>query len=222
MMTKDTFQRIQFAIPLIIFFLITIIWINYYAIGFSSFNKNNAVSIFGSIIQGMSALLSVAIAVIIFRIQSLENRNQSLEETTLNHVFKIVGWSYGEWGKPLEKDIKTKNITDRYHQNRLSLKGQGRLPWSVQELERGRDEEQKRLEGIIGKHHKTEETIKRVKNHIPSSMLFLMLPILFSFLLLLVSDTLSVEYNFAFVSIVVLMSAIGISILIKIVFDSVT
>jgi hypothetical protein len=213
-------QRIQLVVPLIIFVLIAVIWFNYYNLGFSHFNKSNAVSIFGSVIQGMSALLSVAIAVIIFRIQSLENRNQSLEQTTLNHVYEIVNWSYAEWDAPLELDIRNKSITDRYYQNRLELQRQGRLPWTKEELEKDRDKTQKRLEGNLSKHDGTKRTIQRIRNGVFSSVVFLIMPILFSFLLLMVSDALDASYNFVFVSIVVLMSAMGIVSLIKMVLDS--
>jgi hypothetical protein len=56
------------------------VWVYYYFIGSPSYNRNNAFSIYGTVIQGMSALLSVAIAVIVFRIQSLETRIQLLSE----------------------------------------------------------------------------------------------------------------------------------------------
>jgi len=213
-------KRIQLVVPLIIFIMIAVIWFNYYNLGFSHFNKSNAVSIFGSVIQGMSALLSVAIAVIIFRIQSLENRNQSLEQSILNHVYAIVGWSYAEWDVSLEKDIRNKSITNRYYQNRLKLQQQGLLPWTKEELEEDRDRTQKRLKGSLSKHDGTKRTIQKIRNGIFSSVVFLMMPILFSFLLLMVSDALDVSYNFVFVSIVVLMSAIGIAFLVKMVLES--
>ncbi len=98
MASRNRFLKIQTVVPLIFFSFIAIIWVVYYNIGFSNFNKENSVSIYGSVIQGMSALLSIAIAVIIFRIQSLENRNLSLEQSTLNYVYNITHWTYPQWG----------------------------------------------------------------------------------------------------------------------------
>jgi hypothetical protein len=95
----------------------------------------------------------------IFRIQSLENRNQSLEQSTIDHVYKIVGWSYGEWGPELAKDIKDKSITGRYYENRLIQQQQGRLFWTPEQLRKGRDEEQKKA------RKKSEPACQNRTNH---------------------------------------------------------
>jgi hypothetical protein len=209
MSTRTRWWRFQIIITLFVFVLIVAIGINYYTFGFSGFNKENAVSIFGSVIQGMSALLSVAIAVVIFRIQSLENRNLSLEQSTLNYVFNITRWTYPQWGLSVEDDIKSGRITTRYS----SI-----FNTSAEE----RTLQQTRLLETLDRLHSTEQTIRRIRKDIPSSVLFLVLPILFSFLLLMVSDTLNVEYIFFFVSFVVIMSATGTALLIRLVLDSIS
>ena len=83
--------KIVFVILLILFILIGVIWFYYFATGVPSFDKETAVTIHDSIIQGISGLGSVAIAVIVFRIVSLENRNQSLEQSTLNYISQTMG-----------------------------------------------------------------------------------------------------------------------------------
>lgn len=219
-------QKILSISPLIIFILIAVIWFNYYSLGFSHFNKNNAVSIFGSVIQGMSALLSVAIAIIIFRIQSLENRNQLLEESTLNFIFQITQFTYPQWIPSVEEHIRNGTITNRYYDrsvdilNRTIGLAKPDYEKGLKELQRDRDEQQKRLMETLNRHTRIEQTIQRIRNGVFSSVVFLVLPILLSFLLLMVSDALESSYNFVFVSIVVLMSAIGIALLIKLVLES--
>jgi hypothetical protein len=213
-------RKTTLIVPVALLVMFVVMWFSFYFLGISNFNKNSSVSIFGTVIQGMSALLSVAIAVIIFRIQSLENRNQSLEQSTLNHVFAIVGWSYVEWDVFLENDIRNKSITDRYYQIRLKLQQQGSLTWTKEELEEDKNRTQKRLEGSLSKHNGTKRTIQKIRNGVFSSMVFLVFPILFSFLLLMVSDSLSPSYDFVYVSIMVLLSMIGITLLLKLVLES--
>ena len=203
------FLKIQTVVSLIIFSLVAVIWVSYYSDGFSNFNKENSVSIYGSVIQGMSALLSIAIAVIIFRIQSLENRNLSLEQSTLNYIYNITHWTYPQWGSSVEDDIRSGKITTRYS-----------ILLSTSEEEKKL--QQTRLIETLDSIHSTELKIKRTRRNIYSNVILLMLPILSSFLLLMVSDDLNVELSFLFVSTVVLMSAYSIALLISIVFESIS
>jgi hypothetical protein len=184
----------------------------YYVIGFSSFKKATASEIHDDILQGLSGLGSVAIAVIIFRIQSLENRNQQLEQSTLNYISQALGWSYPEWTSSVEDDIKNKTITNRYY---------ARLPPKTDEFivaEKGR--QQKRLEEALDLHVRVQQTIRRIRNDVFSCALFLILPLLLSLILLMVSDYLDIFWTFVFVSAVVLMSALGIMLLIRMVLES--
>lgn len=219
-------QKLLSYFPLIILILVFVIWVNYYSIGFSSFNKNNAVSIFSSVIQGMSALLSVAIAVIIFRIQSLENRNQLLEESTLNFIFQTTRLIYPQWIPSVEEDIRNRTLTNRYYDKRVDILNRTigltktNYEKRLKDLQRDRDTQQKRLEETLNIHTRIEQTIQRIRNGVVSSVILLVMPILISFLWLMVSDTFDASYNFVFVSIVVLMSAFGVAELIKIVLES--
>ncbi len=187
--------------------------------------QSDAISIFGSIIQGMSALLSVAIAVIIFRVQSLENRNFSLEQSTLNYIHNITKFTYPKWIPSVEEDIKNGIITKRYFERRFDALNRRRglkTPHKemLKELEIDRDEQQKRLEETLNNHIEISQTIKRTRDGIISSVILLISPIIISFLMLMVSDALTPLGNFGFVVIVVLLSAIGIVILIQTVLDS--
>lgn len=202
--------------------IIVLVWVIYYFMGSPSFNKSNAVSIYGTIIQGMSALLSVAIAVVIFRIQSLENRNQSLEQTTLNYIFQITGVVYPQWLPSVEDDIRSKGLTNRYFNNRVPLNDAGRLPrkYTEEELQKDRDEQQKRLEGTVILHTETDQRIQRTKNRIMITFIFLIAPILTSFILLMVSDAFASWVTFYSVSLMILLSAFGVVFLILTVVDS--
>ena len=206
-------QKILSFFPLTFFILVVVIWVEYYSIGFSSFNKGNAVTIFASVIGGMSALLSVALAVIIFRIQSLENRSQSLEQSTLNYIYQITGgWTYPQWTSSVEDDIRNKSITNRYY---LRID-----PIEEEFRKQERDKQQKRLEETLNLHNGIVKRIERIRKGFWTSAIFLIMPILSSLLMLMVSDTFDSSWNFVFVSIVVLMSALGISLLVKIVKES--
>lgn len=215
-------QKLVSYFPLIVFLLVIVIWVSYYRIGFSSFNKSNAVSIFSSVIQGMSALLSVAIAVIIFRIQSLENRNQQLEESTLNFIFQTTRSAYPKWIPSVEEGIQNKALTEQYYKSRvksLDLSQSG-YDKKVKEYAEDRDIQQKRLEETLNLHTRTEQTIQQVRDGVINSTIMLIIPILLSFLLLMVSDAFDVSFNFVFVSTVVFLSASGIAGLIKTVLES--
>ena len=206
------FRNTLVFILLILFVLIGVTWYYYFIISTPSFSKETAVTIHDSIIQGISGLGSVAIAVIIFRIQSLENRNHSLEQTTLNYISQTMGWSYPEWTASLEEDIKNKTLTNRYY---------ARIPSKTDEfVATERDRQQKRLEEALDLHTRIQQTVRRMRRDVFYSAVFLILPILLSLLLLLVVDLLDVFWNFAFLSAVVLMCSLGISLLIKMVLGS--
>lgn len=197
-------QKILSFIQVGVLSLTAIAWVLYYFIGFVKFDKSNAVAIFGSVIQGMSSLLSVAIAVIIFRIQSLENRNQSLEQSTLNYIWYTTGWSYPTWASSTERDIRNKSIANRYYRLMCTRRRQeSSLKISQEEdslLLEERDRQQKRLEETLSLHSKIDKTIQRIKSGFITSAIFLIVPILSSLFLLIVSDAFDSLWNFVFVS----------------------
>ncbi len=192
--------------------VITVMIIYYFLVGFSSFSKTTSNEIHDDILQGLSGLGSVAIAVIIFRIQSLENRNQSLENSTLNYISQTMGWTYPEWTASLEEDIKSKIITNRYYANQ-HLKDD---PLVASE----RDRQQKRLEEALDLHARINKTIHRIRDDVFSCAFFLILPLLLSLLLLMISDFLDKLWTFATLSAVVIMGSLGIMLLIKMVLRS--
>ena len=196
------------VIMVILFCIIAGILFYFYSLNTFNFEKNNAVSIFGSIIQGISALLSVAIAVIVFRIQSLENRNFSIEQSILNYTHRLIGWTYPEWISSVEEDIRNKSITNRYYSN--LYKQYTTVPTFSEEDEKflvtERDIQQKRLEEILNIHIRNKQIIKRIREGVVSSVIMLISPIIISFLMLLVSDALNSFANFVFVAVVIVMS----------------
>ena len=205
-------NKLVLVILLAIFVLIVVVWFSYFIIASPGFSKDTATTIHDSIIQGISGLGSVAIAVIIFRIQSLENRNQSLEQSTLNYISQTMGWSYPEWTPSLEEDIRKETLTNRYYAN---------VPSKSRELvleEQRR--QQKRLEEALDLHTRIQQTIRRIRSDVYYCAVFLILPILLSLLLLIVVDLLDVFWNFVFLSMVILMCALGILSLIKMVLAS--
>jgi hypothetical protein len=206
------FRNKTLLVILVVFLILIGIVCYYYAFAYSSFKKTTASEIHDDILQGLSGLGSVAIAVIIFRIQSLENRNQSLEQSTLNYISQTLGWSYPEWTRSVEDDIRTKSLTNRYY---------ARLPSKTDELvATEKDRQQKRLEEALDLHARIQQTIRRIRNDVFSCAVFLIMPLLLSLILLMVSDFLDVFWTFISVSIVVLMSALGIMLLIKMVLES--
>ncbi len=208
------FESRNKILPIILLVLLILISIicYYYIIGFSSFKKATANEIHDDILQGLSGLGSVAIAVIIFRIQSLENRNQSLEQSTLNYISQTMGWSYPEWTASLEDDIRNKTLTNRYYSH---------LPPRTDELVSAeKDRQQKRLEEALDLHTRIRQTIRRIRSDVFSCAFFLIMPLLFSLILLMVSDFFDTFWSFVFVSVVVVMSALGIMLLIKMVLES--
>src|SRR4030065_1140560 len=206
------FRNTLVFILLILFVMIGVIWYYYFIVSTPSFSKEPCVTIHDSIIQGISGLGSVAIAVIIFRIQSLENRNHSLEQTTLNYISQTMGWMYPEWTGSLEEDIKNKTLTNRYY---------ARIPSKTDEfVATERDRQQKRLEEALDLHTRIQQTVRRIRKDVFYAAFFLILPILLSLLLLLLVDLLDAFWNFFFLSVVVLMCSLGISLLIKMVLES--
>ena len=207
--------RSQWVIILFVV-VITLVWILYYLIGSPSFNRNNAVSIYGTVIQGMSALLSVALAVVIFRIQSLENRNQSLEQSTLNYIFQTTGNIYPQWSSIVEEDIENKSLTRHYS----SISRQRNINMPRERLEKDRDDQQKRLEETVYLHTKTDQTIQQTKKRVYVAFIFLISPIMISLFLLMGSDAFPNEAIFYTVASVILLSAFGILLLILTALDS--
>jgi len=210
--TSELKNKAVLIIMLVVFFLIALTWFSYFVIASPSFSKETANNIHDSIIQGISGLGSVAIAVIIFRIQSLENRNQSLEHATMNYISQTMGISYPEWTESLENDIANQNITNRYFAS---------IPSKTKEFVfEEKQRQQKRLEEALDLHTRIQQTIRRIRKDVYYCATFLILPILLSLLLLMVVDLLSTLWNFVFLSIVVFMCALGILSLIKMVLGS--
>ena len=205
-------NRLLLIFLLIIFILIAFIWFYYFIIGRPGFSKDTATTIHDSIIQGISGLGSVAIAVIIFRIQSLENRNHSLEQATINYISQTMGFSYPEWTSSLENDIRNQTVINRYYA-KIPLKSS---EFVLEEKQR----QQKRLEEALDLHSRIQDTIRRIRRDVSFCALFLILPILLSLLLLMVVELLDAFWNFVFLSAVVLMCSLGILSLIKMVLGS--
>jgi len=184
----------------------------YYLFAFDSFQESTANEIHDDILQGSSGLASVAIAVIIFRIQSLENRNHSLEQSTLNYISQTMGLSYPEWTESLENDIKNQTLTNRYYAS---------IPSKSAELVLNeKQRQQKRREETFDLHMRIKQTIQRIRNDVFACAFFLILPLLLSLILLYVSDVLDPFWTFWSVSIVVVISAVEIMLLIKMVLGS--
>jgi hypothetical protein len=206
------FRNRPVIVILIILGILVGILVYYYTVAFSSFKKTTASEIHDDILQGLSGLGSVAIAVIIFRIQSLENRNQSLEQATLNYISQTFGFTYPEWARSLETDIRNQTLTNKYYMN---------VPLKSKELVfEEKDRQQKRLEEALDLHTRIRQTIKRIRTDIFSCAVFLIMPLLLSLILLTVSDVIDIFWTFVSVSVVVLMSALGIMLLIKMVLGS--
>jgi hypothetical protein len=195
-----------------IIFLILAIGFNYFIIGSPSLSKQTITTIHDSIIQGISGLGAVAIAVFIFRIQSLENRSESLEEAALNYISQTFGFSYPDWTQSLEDDIRNKTLTSRYYAN---------LPSGTEELiSKEKDRQQTRLEEALHTHTEIEQTVARMRKDVFYAVIFLIVPVMVSLLLLLVVDLLDIFWNFFFLSIIILFCSFGISLLIKMVLES--
>jgi len=212
-MSKTHLFKNRLLVVILLVLLIIIALICYYfVVDFSSFKKTTASEIHDDILQGLSGLGSVAIAVIIFRIQSLENRNQSLEQTTLNYISQALGFTYPEWTSSLEDDIKNQSITNRFYAS---------VPSKSRELVlEEKQRQQKKLEEALDLHTRVKQTIRRIRNDVFSCAIFLIMPLLLSLILLMVSDFMDIFSTYLSVSIVVVMSALGIMLLIKMVLES--
>ena len=53
----------------------------------------------------------------IFGVQSLENRNQSLEQSMLNFIHPIVSFVYPQWCSLVENHIKDGTISNAYFES---------------------------------------------------------------------------------------------------------
>ena len=201
-----------FFVIFVLFILLVVIWFYYFGFGSPSFKKETATFIHDSIIQGISGLGAVAIAVFIFRIQSLENRSDSLEDATLNYISQNLGWSYPEWTQSLENDIINRTLTNRYYAGLDSR--------ADEMISAERDRQQKRLEEALDIHTRIGQTVTRIRSDVFRATVFLIVPILLSLLLLMVVDLLDAFWNFFFLSIVVLLCSVGILLLIKMVLES--
>jgi hypothetical protein len=193
--------------------LIIVIWSFYYFIGLPTFDQQTATNIYIAVISGMSALLSVSIAVIVFRIQSLENRSQTLEQQTLNYIHQTTQWSYPTWSDSVEQDIKNGSITARYALYYVK----GGDDFVKEETAR----QQKRLTEALDSHNQTKETIKSIRKNIGLNLIFLVTPILLSLYLLLVTSTSDTYMSYYAVTFVILLSTFGIVLLIATVKDSI-
>lgn len=197
---------------LTVFFLILVIGFFYFATDSPSFSMEAITSIHVSVIHGMAGLGAVAIAVFIFRIEGLENRSESLEETTLNYISQTFGWSYPEWTCSLEEDITNKTLTSRYFVD----------PRSTTEklISEEKDRQQRRLEEAVRAHARIRQIVARMRKDVFYGVILLIVPIIMSLLLLMAVDLLGVFWNFFSISIVVLICSLGILLLIKIVLES--
>lgn len=155
---------------------------------------------------------------IIFRVQSLENRNQSLEQTTLNYITQLSDFVYAKWTSSIEEHIESGVITERYLKKRIGKLGTINL--TNQELEQDRTNQQESLTESLSLHRATKRKISRLKVSALISTIILMLPIIFSLLLLMVADSLGVTINYLWVSAMVYLCVLGISLLIASVADS--
>ena len=202
---------------ILILFAVVSGWFIYSAEGLPHFSNEYTLSIFGSIIQGMSALLSVALASIIFRIQTLENRRESIEESALGYILQITGITYPQWIPSVEADIENGTLTNRYYRHRLS---QGQVtPQREEGLARDRNVQQERLMDVLNKRNNIVRAIRRVKRNFTISALILIAPILISLLMLLVPNAVSPQVSFLTVSMTVLLSTLGIVSLLYVVLE---
>lgn len=213
-----------YGIPLLTAVVLLLLWLVYYIIGFEKFNRDNVIAILTSLIEGMAALLSIAIAVIIFRIQTLENRRHDLEESTLNFIFQISrGSTYPRWTPSVEDDINNGKLTNRYYHFRLADLKLGQIGYNekVKEYAEDKDTQQARLIDALKLHSSLSQRIQRVREKFIPKMFLLFSPMLLGLFWFMVSDAATTFVNFFMVSVLVLLSAIGITELILIVKDSI-
>jgi amino acid permease len=219
MKTKGYSTKLQFVTIGIVFAVSVVVWFVSYVVGFANYQTSTSSQNYGSVIQGMSALLGIVIAAAIFRIQSLENRLQSLEESTLDYVYKIIGHSYPVWDERLENSITNESITQTYLKYRLSR------PSSVTTLVSGAYQEDARiqqegLQTILEKHNSLRKTIDNMKHQVLGVSIILLTPIVISFIMLMSTDSLTKGANFFMVAFVVYLSILGIVLLLSVVYQS--
>ena len=208
-------QKLIVISAIIMIAILLIVWLVSYCVGFSKYDVKNSSQNYGSIIQGMSALLAVVLAAAIFRIQSLENRLQSLEESTRDYVYKVIHHAYPEWDSRFEENIRNHSITNTYFDDRDNRPGH-----TEKEYIEDRDIQQEGLNHILTKHTNLEQAITRIKNQVMGVSIFLVIPILFSLLLLMSTDSLPIGMNFFMVSFMIYLSVVGIGLLIAVVLQS--
>lgn len=215
-MVKKEQMNIRKVIRLIVIVIgIFSVWLVSFLHGASSFNSGNAVEIYVAVLGGMPALLGISISIVIFRIQSLENRLNSLEDSTLDYIFLTSQRAYPEWLPIVENDIRTGEIAERYlNRNELDERKQP----SIKE---NKVSQQRRLMEALTEHESLEQKIKQARLEVIESFSLLLLPILLSFLLLMISDTLSDFFNYVGVSLVILLSICGVFSLILTTIDSI-
>jgi hypothetical protein len=123
-----------------------------------------------------------------------------------------MGWTIPEWTSSLEDDIKNQTLTNKYYAN---------IPFKADELVREeKQRQQKRLEDALALHDKIQRTIGRIRHDVYACVIFLILPLLLSFILLMLYDVIDKVWTFFSVSAVVVLSAIGIILLINMVLGS--
>jgi hypothetical protein len=206
---------LQIAIPLIVLIISLGIWFVSYYVGFPSYDVKNSSQNYGSIIQGMSALLGVVLAAAIFRIQSLENRVQSLEQSTLDYVYKIIKHTYPEWDDRFEENIKNGNITNNYFELQRR-----KHEHSDQEYQTDRLIQQKGLTNNMAKHTNLKQSISNIKHQVIGVSLILIAPIAISFLMLMSTDSLTPGNNFFMISFTIYLSIFGIVLLLSVILQS--
>jgi hypothetical protein len=217
-MTKEVYdsKSFQIAIPFIVLATLLVVWVVSYYVGLPKYDVKNSTQNYGSIIQGMSALLGVVLAAAIFRIQSLESRTQSLEQSTLDYVYKIIKHAYPEWDSRFEENIKNGSIADSYLELQL-MKDEH----SEQEYRVDRDIQQKGLTNNLIKHTNLKQAINSIKHQVMGVSIILITPIAISFLMLMSTDSLIRETNFFMISFMVYLSIVGIVLLISVILQSI-
>ena len=150
-----------------------------------------------------------------FRIQSLENRLQSLEQFTLDYIYKITKYTYSHLAPLVEEHIRNYAIVKRYYRNRRELTEE-----KIKEIEEKREIQQESLIESLNERERIKEIIHKTRIGGYQSFILLITPILISFYLLMLSDGLSDSISFISISLVILMSIFGIIAITKTVIDS--
>jgi hypothetical protein len=217
-MTKEVYTSkiFQIVIPIIVLAILLVVWVVSYYVGLPKYDVKNSPQNYGSIIQGMSALLGVVLAAAIFRIQSLENRVQSLEQSTLDYVYKIIRHTYPEWDSRFEENINNKSITDNYFKLQLA-----KHEYSEEEYKADRDIQQKGLTNNLIKHSNLKRAINSIKHQVMGVSIILITPIALSFILLMSTDFLIRETNFFMISFMIYLSIVGIVLLLSVILQSI-